>query len=112
MKKKINLAPIFFIGAHIILFIVFILLSSGFCIYAYFTILDLVNESVLTCLDNYKTILYDSDSMFHDHFFNGMKNTFIFVGISVPLMIIISLLIALLLEHKEVKMKNFFQSII
>lgn len=112
MKKKINLAPIFFIGPHIILFIVFILLPSGFGIYASFTKWDLVNEPVWTGLDNYKTILFDSDSTFHDQFFNGMKNTFIFVGISVPLMIIIPLLIALSLEHKEVKMKSFFQSII
>src|SRR5699024_6533747 len=112
MKKKINLAPIFFIGPHIILFIVFILLPSGFGIYASFTKWDLVNEPVWTGLDNYKTILFDSDSTFHDQFFNGMKNTFIFVGISVPLMIIIPLLIAVSLEHKEVKMKSFFQSII
>src|SRR5699024_4376115 len=112
MKKKINLAPIFFIGPHIILFIVFILLPSGFGIYASLTKWDLVNEPVWTGLDNYKTILFDSDSTFHDQFFNGMKNTFIFVGISVPLMIIIPLLIAVSLEHKEVKMKSFFQSII
>src|SRR5699024_11922868 len=89
IKKKINLAPIFFIVPHIILFIVFILLPSGFGIYASFTKWDLVNEPVWTGLDNYKTILFDSDSTFHDQFFNGMKNTFIFVGISVPLMIII-----------------------
>src|SRR5699024_4118428 len=110
MKKKINLAPIFLIDPHIIVYIVFILLPCCFGIYASITKWDIVNEPVWAGLDIYKTILFDSDSTFHDQFFNGIKNTFIFVGISVPLMIIIPLLIAVSLEHKEVKMKSFFQS--
>ncbi|MFD1848604.1 carbohydrate ABC transporter permease [Oceanobacillus bengalensis] len=112
MKKKMNLSPIFFVGPHIILFIVFILLPSLYGIYASFTQWNLVGDPVWVGLDNYKTILFDQDSTFHYQFINGMKNTFIFVGISVPLMIIIPLLIAVALEHKGVKMKSFFQSII
>lgn len=112
MEKKIKLAPIFFIGPHIILFIVFILIPSIYGIYASFTNWNLVNDPVWVGLDNYKTILFDQESTFHYQFFNGMKNTLIFVGISVPLIIIIPLLIAVALEHKGVKMKSFFQSII
>jgi multiple sugar transport system permease protein len=112
MNKKINLAPIFFVGPHLILFIVFILLPTIFGIYASFTKWNLVTDPVWVGLDNYRTILLDEDSTFYHQFYNGMKNTFIFVAISVPLMIIIPLLIAVSLEHKDVKFKNLFQTLL
>ncbi|WP_339180076.1 sugar ABC transporter permease [Oceanobacillus sp. FSL W7-1293] len=111
-KKKVSMSPIFFVGPHIILFIVFILLPSIYGIYASFTNWNLVGDPVWVGLDNYKTILFDKDSTFHFQFFNGMKNTFIFVALSVPLMIIIPLIIAIALETKDVRFKSFFQSII
>lgn len=112
MKKKLNWAPAFFVGPHLILFIVFILVPTIYGIYASFTKWNLMNDPVWVGLDNYKTILFNQDSTFHTQFFNGMKNTFIFVGISVPLLIIIPLMVAVALEHKQVKMKNLIQSII
>lgn len=112
MKKKLNLSFVFFVGPHLILFIVFILLPTIFGIYASFTNWNLISSPVWIGLDNYKTILFDQDSTFHSQFFNGMKNTFIFVGLTVPLMIVIPLLIAASLEHKEVKLKNLFQTLI
>src|SRR5699024_7350740 len=110
MKKRLNLAPVYFLTPHIILFLVFILLPSIYGIYASFTKWNLINDPSWVGLDNYKTILFDQDSTFHRQFFNGMKNTFIFVGISVPLVIVIPLMIAVAIEHKDVKFKNFFQS--
>ncbi|MBP3953554.1 carbohydrate ABC transporter permease [Bacillus suaedae] len=112
MKKKLNLSFVFFVGPHLILFIVFILLPTIFGIYASFTNWNLISAPVWIGLDNYKTILFDQDSTFHSQFFNGMKNTFIFVGLTVPLMIVIPLLIAASLEHKDVKLKNLFQTLI
>ncbi|MFS0752406.1 carbohydrate ABC transporter permease [Oceanobacillus sp. 1P07AA] len=112
MKKKVSLSPIFFVGPHIILFIVFILLPSIYGIYTSFTNWNLIGDPVWVGFDNYKTILFDSDSTFHSQFMNGMKNTLIFVAISVPLMIIIPLVIAVAIENKGVQMKNFFQTII
>lgn len=112
MNKKNWLAPILFIGPHLVLFIVFILLPSIYGIYASFTQWNLISDPVWVGLDNYKTILFNQDSTFHSQFFNGMKNTFIFVGATVPLMIVVPLLIAVSLEHKDVKMKNLIQSII
>ncbi|WP_088104884.1 carbohydrate ABC transporter permease [Halalkalibacter urbisdiaboli] len=112
MKKKMNLTPVFFVGPHIILFAVFILLPTIFGIYASFTKWNLVSDPVWVGLDNYKTILFNSDSTFYYQFYNGMKNTLIFVVLSVPLMIIIPLLIAASLEHKEVKFKNLFQTLV
>jgi len=112
VKKKLNLAPVYFLTPHIILFLVFILLPSIYGIYASFTKWNLINDPSWVGLDNYKTILFDQDSTFHKQFLNGMKNTLIFVVISVPLMIVIPLMIAVAIEHKDVKFKNFFQSII
>lgn len=112
MKKKFNYTPALFVGPHIILFIVFILIPSIYGIYASFTNWNLIGDPQFVGLENYKTILFDAESTFHDQFMNGFKNTFIFVGLSVPLMIIIPLLIAVSLENKGVKFKNLFQSII
>jgi multiple sugar transport system permease protein len=112
VKKKMNLAPVFFVGPHIILFIVFILLPTIYGVYASFTKWNLISEPVWVGLDNYKTILFNEDSTFHHQFYNGMKNTIIFVFLSVPIMIIIPLIIAVSLEHKDVKWKNLFQTLI
>lgn len=112
MNKNKRLAPLLFVGPHLLLFTVFILLPSFYGIYVSFTKWNLISAPVWVGLDNYKTILFNTDSTFHNQFFNGMKNTLIFVGTTVPLMIIVPLLIAVSLEHKDVKMKNLIQSII
>ena len=112
MNKNSRLTPLFFVGPHLILFLVFILIPSIYGIYASFTKWNLIGEPTWIGLDNYKTILFNDNSTFHSQFFNGMKNTFIFVGTTVPLMVVIPLTIAVALEHKDVKWKSFFQSII
>lgn len=112
MKKKLNLAPVFFVGPHVILFAIFILLPTIYGIYASFTKWNLMSDPVWVGLDNYKTILFDNESTFHVQFNNGLRNTLIFVVISVPLLIIIPLLVAVALEHRKVKMKNVIQAII
>ncbi len=111
MNKK-SLTPYFFVGPHLILFIVFILLPTLYGIYASFTQWNLINDPVWVGLANYKTILFDTESTFYTQFMNGLKNTLIFVALSVPILIIIPLMIAVSLEHKKVKMKNVIQSIL
>ncbi|MEK4119507.1 sugar ABC transporter permease [Paenibacillus sp. FSL W8-0919] len=111
MKKK-SLTPYFFVGPHLILFGVFIFLPTIYGIYASFTQWNLINDPVWVGLANYKTILFDTESTFYTQFFNGIKNTLIFVVLSVPILIVIPLLIAVALEHKKVKMKGLMQSIL
>lgn len=111
MNKK-SLTPFFFVGPHLILFIVFILLPTIYGIYASFTQWNLINDPVWVGLANYKTILFNTESTFYTQFMNGLKNTLIFVVLSVPVLIIIPLMIAVSLEHKKVKMKNVIQSIL
>lgn len=111
MNKR-SFAPYFFVGPHIILFAIFILLPTIYGIYASFTQWNLMNAPEWVGLANYQTILFDMESTFHNQFFNGMKNTLLFVVLSVPLLVVIPLLIAVALEHKKVKMKGLMQSIL
>ncbi|MCA1294799.1 sugar ABC transporter permease [Paenibacillus sp. alder61] len=111
MKKR-SFTPYFFIGPHLILFIVFILVPTIYGIYASFTKWNLLGDPVWVGFENYKTILFDSTSTFNAQFMNGMKNTLIFVGLSVPILIVIPLMVAVALEHKKVKMKGLMQSIL
>lgn len=111
MNKRF-FTPFFFVGPHLILFAVFIFLPTIYGIYASFTQWNLFNDPVWVGLDNYKTILFDSDSTFYNQFMNGLKNTLIFVVLSVPLLIVLPLMIAVALEHKKVKMKGVIQSIL
>lgn len=112
MKNKNKLAPVFFVGPHFILFVIFVFVPTIYGIYASFTQWNLMNDPVWVGLQNYKTILFDGDSTFYNQFRNGLKNTFIFVGLSVPILIVLPLLIAAALEHKKVKLKGVIQSIL
>lgn len=111
-KKKFNWASMFFIGPHMILFIIFVCIPTAYGIYASFTQWNLISDPVFVGLDNYKTLLFDSSSTFYTQFWNGLKNTLIFVVVMVPLQVIIPLLIAAALQHKKVKFKGVFQAIL
>lgn len=112
MKRKINWSPVFFVGPHVLLFALFILIPTIYGIYASFTKWNLMNDPVFVGFDNYKTILFNTESIFHFQFYNGLKNTLLFVLFTVPPLIIIPLLVAVALEHKKVKAKGFIQAII
>ncbi|OOG25875.1 ABC transporter permease [Enterococcus casseliflavus] len=111
-KKSINWASIGFIGPHMVLFIIFVCIPTIYGIYASFTQWNLISDPVWVGFNNYKTLLFDSSSTFYTQFWNGLKNTFIFVLIMVPLQIIIPLMIAAALQHKKVKLKGLFQAIL
>ncbi len=101
-----------FIGPHMLLFIIFVCIPTIYGIYASFTQWNLISDPVWVGFNNYRTLLFDSSSTFYTQFWNGLKNTFIFVLIMVPLQIIIPLLIAAALQHKKVQFKGFFQAIL
>ncbi|MBD9758218.1 sugar ABC transporter permease [Enterococcus faecium] len=95
-----------------VLFIIFVCIPTVYGIYASFTQWNLISDPVWVGLNNYKTLLFDSSSTFYTQFWNGLKNTFIFVLIMVPLQIIIPLMIAAALQHKKVKLKGLFQAVL
>lgn len=55
--------------------------------------------------------LFNKDSMYSEAFFLGLKNTVIFVLISVPLLVLISLGLALLVDNLPKKVQGFFRTI-
>ncbi len=112
MMNKKSIAPFVFVGPHLILFLIFILIPTLYGIYASFTQWNLMNDPVWVGMANYKAILFDESSTFHNQFVNGLSNTLIFVGISVPLLIVIPLSVAVALEHKKVRMKGFIQALL
>ncbi len=109
-KKNINWASIAFIGPHMVLFIIFVCIPTLYGVYASFTQWNLISDPVWIGLNNYKTLLFDSSSTFYTQFWNGLKNTFIFVLIMVPLQIIIPLMIAAALQHKKSENERSFSS--
>ena len=60
--------------------------------------------------ENFKEILFDSNSIYHTQFFNGAKNTILFVIFTVPLCIIVPLALATML-HAKPKLYKLFQSL-
>ncbi|MEJ8305402.1 sugar ABC transporter permease [Saccharibacillus sacchari] len=112
MKKKLSLAPAFFVGPHLILFLVFVVIPTIYGIYASFTQWNLAGSPNWVGFANYNTILFDTSSTFHTQFFNGLKNTLLFVIFTVPPLIVLPLMIAVALSHKKLKGKTFIQSVL
>ncbi|GBU10694.1 ABC transporter permease [Erysipelotrichaceae bacterium] len=100
MKKKIE--PYLFLAPHLLLFVLFILLPLCMTIYTSFTQWDMLSMPRFNGFDNYYKLLFDSESVFYADFRIAMWNTFRFVLISVPLLVIFPLGIATLLNYKPI----------
>jgi len=109
-KKSLNLTPYLFIGPHLVLFLMFFLVPAIFGIYISFTNWNLVNAPTFVGFDNFREILLNTESTFHNQFFTGLGNTFKFALFTVPFLIIIPLMYAIALNTKIRGMK-LFQSI-
>ena len=110
-KGKISLWPALFIGPHMLLFVLFFLIPAMIGIYVSMTEWDLYSQPVFVGLDNFRTLLWDTDSIYHTQFINGFKNTMLFALLSVPLCIVIPLGLAAALSAKP-RLARFFQSIL
>lgn len=55
--------------------------------------------------------LFNRDSMYSEAFFLGLKNTVIFVLVSVPLLVLVSLILAFLVDNLPKKVQGFFRTI-
>lgn len=110
-QKRINFWPVAFLGPYMILFVVFFLIPAIFGVVISFTDWDLYSSPIFVGLQNFKTILFDTESIYHDQFFNGAKNTLLFVVLAVPFCVIVPLIIAVMLSVKP-RLHKFFQSLI
>ena len=109
-KKKQKLTPYLFLAPHLLMFLIFFLIPMFYGIYASFTKWDLFGSPQWVGLQNYATIFTNTESTFYRQFWNGLKNTVIFVIICVPFQVLLPLIIAILLD-KRPKGRNIFQGI-
>ncbi len=111
-KKKNDITAYLFIAPQLILFFVFFLVPAAMGVYAAFTKWDIFSPQLpqFVGLDNFKEILFNSESTYYRFFRTGFTNTIIFVLISVPIGIVLPLLMALAINNKPFGHK-FFQSL-
>ncbi|MBC1356952.1 sugar ABC transporter permease [Listeria booriae] len=109
-KRNWRFTPWLFAGPHLIIFLIFFLVPVVYGIYISFTDWDLVGTPDFVGFDNYREILFQKDSTFYEQLHNGLRNTFIFVVLTVPFCIIVPLLLASALNAKP-KLNKLFQSL-
>jgi len=107
---KRDLLPYAYIGPHLFFFIIFFVTPAIYGIYAAFTKWDLFSEPVFTGLENFKTLLFDSQNTYYKQLRNGLWNTIKFVIFCVPFCIIVPLSLALALNARP-KGNKIFQAL-
>ncbi|MEF2243654.1 carbohydrate ABC transporter permease [Paenibacillus sp. IITD108] len=103
-KFKQLITPYLFVLPNIIIFSVFIVIPAILGFYYSLHKYDGLNPMKFIGLDNYKSILSNSQ------FWEVLKNTFLYAGTAVPLLFICSLGIALLLAQ-QIRFKGLFRAV-
>lgn len=109
--KKSGKMGILFTGPQFALFALFVAIPTIFTILLSFFQWDLYSDMVFVGLDNYKKILFETDSIYYSNFWNGLKNTLVYTAVAVPVGIIIPLLFATIL-NEEPPLRKFLQAVI
>ncbi len=109
-RMKHDLLPYGYIAPHLFFFIIFFITPAVYGVYAAFTKWDLFNEPVFIGLENFKTMLLESQNTYYQQLRNGLWNTVKFVLYSVPFCILVPLTLALAL-HSKCKGNKFFQAV-
>lgn len=100
-----------FILPHYLLFLIFIAIPTLFTIYISFTNWDLFGSPTFVGLENYRLLLFEKGHTYNTYFWNGIKNTLIYVIISVPVGILVPLAFAGILNENPPG-KRFMQAIL
>ncbi|MGY5764288.1 carbohydrate ABC transporter permease [Brachybacterium sp. DNPG3] len=110
IRKGGLLKAIPYIAPHFIVFAVFGAIPIVFGIYLAFTRWNLMGTPEFIGLENFR-LIFDPDSYFHLVFFRSLRNTLLFVVLSVALCISVPLLLATALQTKDLKLAGLFQAI-
>ena len=105
--KHLNI--LLFLAPFAVVFSIFFLYPLGYGIYVSFFKWNIYNPSVneFVGFENYFKILFDSENIYHQYFMEGMWNTFLFVLMSVPCMLIVPFALAYLINMKPFGWKVF-----
>ncbi|WP_297080839.1 carbohydrate ABC transporter permease [uncultured Demequina sp.] len=109
MKATLRALP--FIGPHLVIFAIFALIPTVYGFYIAFTRWNIIGEPTWVGFDNFQQILFEPESPFYSQFRSGLANTLIFVGIAVPLLIVVPLLLALAIGGINDRGANIFQGV-
>lgn len=109
LRAKKILTPIAFLLPFGIIFCMFVIFPFIFGITISFFNWNMFDpdRTSFAGFGNYYKILFNSESIYFTYFWNGLKNTLLFVVISVPLLIILPLIFAGLLDHKPYGFRFF-----
>src|SRR5690554_3235068 len=99
-KLKYGIQPSLFLLPFLIVYTLFFIfpILYGLVISFYDWSLFDSSQNTYVGFSNYIKILFDSDSIYHKYFWEGLTNTLIFVVVSVPLLVVIPFVIAILLD--------------
>jgi multiple sugar transport system permease protein len=103
-RLRQDLAGWLWVSPWVVGFVVFMLIPIGMSLYYSFTDFPLLEGALWVGTDNYRRLLQDAD------FWLTLKNTVIFVGVSIPLCTVISIVLAALLNRA--RGRDFFQAAI
>lgn len=113
-KKKIrilkeNLSAWSFLAPYLIIFSVFFIIPFFYSIIISFFDWNMFQpqNTKFVGLQNYYNVLFNSESIYYTYFWSGLKNTLLFVVISVPLLIVIPLILAILIDIEPFGFKIF-----
>ena len=93
------ISPYLFIRPYMTFFLVFTLSPVLLSIILSFLEWDFVEPAEWVGLKNFE-LIFNKESLTHELFFDSLKHTFLFVGVQAPILIIIPLIVALLLNSK------------
>lgn len=104
-----KLSPYFYLSPYLTIFMIFFTFPFIYGLYISFFDWNLFipEETTFVGFQNYLNILFQKDSIFYDYFWSGLTNTLIFVVISVPLLVVIPLGLALLIDMEPPGYKIF-----
>ncbi|MEO2078242.1 MAG: sugar ABC transporter permease [Bacillus sp. (in: firmicutes)] len=108
---KSKMTSSLFVLPYLLLFVVFLLIPIGYGAWMSLHNWDLLNPiHEFVGFKNY-TKIFDPSSYLHDLFFEGLKNTLQFVVYSVPLLVVVGLGLALLVNALPNKVKGIFRTV-
>ena len=97
---KSKITPLLFLLPYLAIFTMFFIIPFLYGILISFFDWNLFfpEQTQFVGLSNYYKILFDQESIFYNYFWNGLKNTLIYVITSVPLLISVPLFLAILID--------------
>ncbi len=100
--RRIGL-PYLFLSPFLLLFALFFLLPLGYALYISLFRDRLVGGTIYVGIQNYQQVLHDAD------FWDGVRNVLLVLLVQVPIMLVLSLTFALILDSKLLRFKTLFR---